>query len=94
MKEIFWNFNVDHSKSWDEEEMYNFTTAISFDVFHRGNRNPGDKLLASLLSSPAIKASGFAMQPSHGDTREPNRPKTSQTEWLSSDLNELCDRLN
>ena len=71
-------FNVDLASLSDRKLMYDFAKEMHFDVRAQGNKSTRDRKLIKLLESPGLMVSG-----SGGST----------TIFLSSNPNELCDRL-
>ena len=64
-------------------KMYEFAKVMCFDESARGNKNPRDRSVIGRINSPCIMV--FAS----GDSKK----SFSKTRFLSSDPNELCDRL-
>ena len=71
-------FNVDLSSLADKKLMYDFAKEMHFDPRAVGNKSIRDRKLIKLLSSPGLMISASGV---------------SKTIFLSSDPNELCDRL-
>ena len=71
-------FNVDLASLSDKKLMYDFAKEMHFDVRAQGNKSRRDRKLIKLLESPGLMVSGSGV---------------SKTIILSSDPNELCDRL-
>ena len=71
------NYNVDLAKLSDKKT-FDSAKGTYFDEKVSGNKSTRDKSLKRLLKSPAIMAGSL---------------KESNTTWLSSAPNELCDRL-
>ena len=71
-------FNVDLSSLTDKKLMYDFAKEMHFDPRAVGNKSIRDRKLIKLLSSPGLMISVSGV---------------SKTIFLSSDPNELCDRL-
>ena len=71
-------FNVDLASLADKKLMYNFAKEMHFDPKASGNKSTRDRKLIKLLNSPGLMLSASG---------------TSKTIFLSSDPNELCDRL-
>ena len=59
--------------------MYEFAKDLNFDLKARGNKSTRDKTLTKVLKSPGLMVSASGV---------------SKTKFLSSDFDELCDRLN
>ena len=72
-------FNVDLSSLQDKKLMYDFAKEMHFDRKALGNKSIRDRKLIKLLNSPGLMVSASGV---------------SKTIFLSSDPNELCDRLN
>ena len=72
------NYNVDHASLSDKKLMYDFAKEMSSDVKAVGNKSTRDRTLIKLLKSPGLMVSASGV---------------SKTIFLSSDPNELCDRL-
>ena len=71
-------FNVDLASLSDKKLMYNFAKEMHFDPKASGNESTRDRKLIKLLNSPGLMVSSSSV---------------SKTIFLSSDPNELCDRL-
>ena len=71
-------FNVDLASLSDEKLMYDFAKEMHFDPKASGNKSTRDRKLIKLLNSPGLIVSASGV---------------SKTIFLSSDANELCDRL-
>ena len=71
-------FNVDLASLSDKELMYDFAKEMHFDPKASGNKSTRDRKLKKLLNSPGLMISASGV---------------SKTIFLSSDPNELCDRL-
>ena len=71
-------FNVDLASLSDKKLMYDFAKEMHFDQNAVGNKSTRDRKLIKLLNSPALMVSPSGV---------------SKTIFLSSDPNELCDRL-
>ena len=63
---------------WDKKLMYDFAKEINFDTKALVNKSIRDRTLIKLLKSPSLMVSASGV---------------SKTIFLSSDLDELCDRL-
>ena len=72
------NFNVDLASLADKKLMYDFAKEMHFDTKAQGNKSTRDRTLIKLLKSPGLMVSASGV---------------SKTIFLSSDPNELCDRL-
>ena len=72
------NYNVNHASLSDKKLMYNFAKEMHFDERRVGNKSTRDRTLIELLNSPGLIVSASGV---------------SKTIFLSSDPNELCDRL-
>ena len=72
------NYNVDLASLHDKKQTYDFAKEKSFDTKAQSNKSIRDRTLIKLLNSPGLKA------PASG---------VSITIFLSSDPEELCDRL-
>ena len=73
------NFNVDHASLADKKLMYDFAKEMKFDQKALGKKSTRDRTLINSLKSPGLMVSASGV---------------SKTIFLSSDPNELCDRLN
>ena len=71
-------FNVDLASLSDKKLMYDFAKEMHFDPKASGNKSTRDRKLITLLNSPGLMVSPSGV---------------SKTIFLSSDPNELCDRL-
>ena len=71
-------FNVDLASLADKKLMYDFAKEMHFDPKASGNKSTRDRKLIKLLNSPGLIVSASGV---------------SKTIFLSSDANELCDRL-
>ena len=71
-------FNVDLASLSDKKLMYDFAKEMHFDKKASGNKSIRDRKLIKLLNSPGLIVSASGV---------------SKTIFLSSDPNELCDRL-
>ena len=71
-------FNVDLASLSDKKLMYDFAREMHFDPKASGNKSTRDRKLIKLLNSPGLMVSASGV---------------SKTIFLSSDANELCDRL-
>ena len=71
-------FNVDLASLSDKKLMYGFAKEMHFDPKASGNKSMRDRKLIKLLNSPGLMVSAAGV---------------SKTIFLSSDPNELCDRL-
>ena len=71
-------FNVDLASLQDKKLMYDFAKEMHFDPKASGNKTIRDRKLIKLLNSPGLMVSASGV---------------SKTIFLSSDPNELCDRL-
>ena len=72
------NFNVDHVSLADKKLMYEFAKEVHFDQKALGKKSTRDKTLIKLLESPGLIVSASGV---------------SRTTFLSSDPDELCNRL-
>ena len=72
------NYNVDLASLADKKIMYDFAKETNFDLKAQGNKSTRDKTLIKLLKSPGLMVSASG---------------ASKTIFLSSDTDELCDRL-
>ena len=72
------NYNIDHASLSDKKLMYDFAKEMRFDTKAQGNKSTRDRTLTKLLESPGLMVSASGV---------------SKTIFLSSDPNELCDRL-
>ena len=72
------NYNVDHASLSDKKLMYDFAKEMHFDIKAQDNKSTRDRTLIKLLKSPGLMLSASGV---------------SKTIILSSDPNELCDRL-
>ena len=71
-------FNVDLASLSDKKLMYDFAKEMHFDVRAQGNKSTRDRKLIKILESPGLMVSASGV---------------SKTIFLSSNPNELCDRL-
>ena len=71
-------FNVDLASLSDKKLMYDYSKEMHFDPKASGNKSIRDRKLIKLLNSPGLIVSASGV---------------SKTIFLSSDANELCDRL-
>ena len=71
-------FNVDLASLADKKLMYDFAKEMHFDPKASGNKSTRDRKLIKLINSPGLMVSASGV---------------SKTIFLSSDPNELCDRL-
>ena len=71
-------FNVDLASLSDKKLMYDFAKEMHFDPKASGNKSTRDRKIIKLLNSPGLMVSASGV---------------SKTIFLSSDPNELCDRL-
>ena len=72
------NYNVDLANLQDKKLMYDFAKEMHFDTKALDNESTRDRSLIKLLKSPGLIVSASGV---------------SKTIFLSSDANELCDRL-
>ena len=72
------NYNVDLASLQDKKQMYDFAKEMNFDLKAVGKKSTRDRTLINLLKSPGLVVSASS---------------ASKTIFLSSDLDELCDRL-
>ena len=72
------NYNVNHASLSDKKLMYDFAKEMHFDERRVGKKSTRDRTLIKLLNSPGLMVSASGV---------------SKTIFLSSDPNELCDRL-
>ena len=72
------NYNVDHASLADKKLMYDFAKEMHFDMKAVGKKSTRDKTLIKLLKSPGLMVFASGV---------------SKTIFLSSDPDELCDRL-
>ena len=71
-------FNVDLASLSDKKLLYDFAKEMHFDLKAPGNKSTRDRKLIKLLNSPGLMVSASGV---------------SKAIFLSSDPNELCDRL-
>ena len=71
-------YNVDLASLSDKKLMYDFAKEVLFDPKASGNKSTRDRKLTKLLNSPGLMVSASGV---------------SKTIFLSSDPDELCDRL-
>ena len=71
-------YNVDHASLADKKLMYDFAKEMHFDLKAPGNKSIRDRKLIKLLKSPGLMVSASGV---------------SKTIFLSSDPDELCNRL-
>ena len=72
------NYNVDLASLSDKKLMYDFAKEMHFDVKKIGNKSTRDRILIKLLKSPGLMVSASGV---------------SKTIFLSSEADELCERL-
>ena len=72
------NYNVNLASLQDKKSMYDFAKEMNFDTKVLGNKSTRDRMRIKLLNSPGLIVSASGV---------------SKTIFLSSDPNELCDRL-
>ena len=72
------DYNVDHASLADKKLMYDFAKEMHFDMKAAGKKPTRDKTLIKLLKSPGLMVSASGI---------------SKTIFLSSDPDELCERL-
>ena len=72
------NHNVDLASSQDKKIMYDFAKEMKFDTKYQGNKSTRDRILIKLLKSTGLLVSASVV---------------SKTIFLSSDPEELCNRL-
>ena len=72
------NYNVNHASLSDKKLMYEFAKEMYFNERRVGNKSIRDRTLIDLLNSPGLMVSASGI---------------SKTIFLSSDANDLCDRL-
>ena len=72
------NYNVNHASLSDKKLMYNFAKEMNFDRKALGNKSTRDRTLIKLLKSPGLMVSASGV---------------SKTIFLSSDPDELCNRI-
>ena len=72
------NYNVNLASLRDKKLMYDFAKEMNFDTKALGNKSTRDRTLIKLVKSPVLMVSASGV---------------SKTIFLSSDPNELCDRL-
>ena len=72
------NYNVNHASLSDKKLMYEFAKEMHFDERRVGNKSTRDRTLIELLNSPGLMVSASGIL---------------KTIFLSSNPNELCDRL-
>ena len=73
------NYNVDLPSLSEKKLMYDFLKEMNFDVKRLGKKSTRDSALIKLLKSPSLMISASSF---------------SNTMFLPSNLDELCDRLN
>ena len=71
-------YNVDLASLTDKKLMYDFAKEMNFDMKAQGNKSKRDRTLIKLLKSPGLMVSASGV---------------SKTIFLSSDPDELCNRL-
>ena len=72
------NYNIDLAKKSDKKRMYSFAKEMNFDLNAIGKKSTQDGTLIKLLKSPSLLVSASGI---------------SNTNFLSSDPDKLCDRL-
>ena len=80
------NYNVDLAKLSDEKIMYGLAKEMYSDEKGLGNESIRDKSLIKVLKSSGILVFAFGVSTSK------KKKSFSKTRFLSSDLNEVCDR--
>ena len=73
------NYNVDLANLSDKNLMYDFAKKMNFGLKAHGNKSTRDRTLIKILKSPSLMVSASGV---------------SKTIFLSSDLDEMCNRLN
>ena len=73
------NYNVDLANLSDKKLMYDFAKEKNFEIKAQGNKSTRDRTLIKILKSPGLIVSASGV---------------SKTIFLSSDPEELCDRIN
>ena len=81
------NYNVDLASLSDKKLMYDFVIQMYFDVKATGNKSTRDRTLIKLLESQGLMVSASGVSSAH------KKESSSKTMFLSSDPNELCDRI-
>ena len=83
------NYNVDLGTSQERKMiiMYDFAKEMYFDERAPGNKSTRDRSLIRLLKSPGIIVSGSGVPSSH------KKNLSEKQDFLSSNPNELCDRV-
>ena len=71
-------FNIDLASLTDKKLMYDFAKEMHFDPKASGNKSTRDRKLIKILNSPGLMVSASGV---------------SKTIFLSSNPNELCDRI-
>ena len=72
------NYNVDLASLSNKKLLYDFANEMKFDLGYPGNKSTRDRTLIKLLKSPGLMVSASGV---------------SKRIMLSSDPNDLCDRL-
>ena len=72
------NYNVDLASLSGKKNMYDFAKEMKFDIKAQGNKSTRDRTLVKIPKSPGLMVSASGV---------------SKTIFLSSDPDELCDRL-
>ena len=72
------NYNVSLASLSDKKLMYDLAKEMKFDTKAQGNKSTRERTLIKLLKSPGLMVSA---------------PGFSKTIFLSSDLDELCDKI-
>ena len=72
------NYNVDLANLSDKKFVYDFAEEMNFDLKAQGKKSTRDRTLIKLLRSPGLMVSASGV---------------SKTIYLSSDPDELCNRL-
>ena len=72
------SYNVNLASLQDKKLMYEFAKEMNFDTKAQGNKSTRDRTLTKILNSPRLMVSAS---------------RVSKTIFLSSDADELCERL-
>ena len=86
-----YDFNVDHFNTQDQIIIYEFGKQMKFNIQQKERNNLRDESVIRLLKAPAVMGGSLKKKSSA-------KPKTqnlreSKTILISSNANELCDRL-
>ena len=81
------NYNVDLASLPDKKIMYDVAKEMIFDVKAPGKKSKRDRTIRRLLRTPSLMVSASGVSSSH------KRKSSSKARNLSSDPDDLCDRI-